>query len=190
LSALLLGKSIELAFGGERVDRYGRLQAHAFLIEGQQRIWVQGRLLEQGLARAYVQLGNRACANELLAAERIAREAGRGLWAEAAYRIRQADNVAELLRYHARFQIVEGRVVRAAQVRGFIYLNFGGFRGRAFFVSLREQEREMLGESPGSLKSLAGRIVRVHGWIERRRGRPTVDLSAAGLIEVREVPAR
>src|SRR5262245_5101669 len=30
LRALVLGKSIELRFDGERTDRYGRLQAHAF----------------------------------------------------------------------------------------------------------------------------------------------------------------
>jgi endonuclease YncB( thermonuclease family) len=97
--ALLLGRSLELAFGGDRLDRYGRLQAHAFWMEGDQRRWVQGHLLERGLARAYTLAGNRACANELLAAERIARQAKQGLWAEAAYQIRQADRPSELLRY-------------------------------------------------------------------------------------------
>ena len=88
LRALILGKPIELAFGGERTDRYGRLQAHAFWMEGDQRRWVQGHLLQQGLARAYGQAGNRACAKEALEAERMAREARRGLWADAAYRAR------------------------------------------------------------------------------------------------------
>ena len=40
LKGLLLGKSIELAFGGEVTDRYGRLQAQAFLIEAEKRRWV------------------------------------------------------------------------------------------------------------------------------------------------------
>ncbi len=128
--------------------------------------------------------GNRACANELLAAELAAREARRGLWAEATYYPRDADDAADLLRYHARFQIVEGKVVRVAQVRGLIYLNFGSYRRQAFFVSLREQDRDMLGGHAGNPKALEGRMVRVRGWIERRRGRPAIDLSAAGLIEV------
>src|SRR5438477_1821388 len=72
LRALLLGKSVELAFGGERRDRYGRLQAHAYVHEGDARRWVQGHLLEQGLARAYIAAGNRACADALLVAERRA----------------------------------------------------------------------------------------------------------------------
>jgi micrococcal nuclease len=54
LRALLLGKSVELAFGGERNDRYGRLLAQAHVREGDNRRWVQGHLLEQGLARAYI----------------------------------------------------------------------------------------------------------------------------------------
>ena len=99
LRALVLGKSIELAFDGARTDRYGRLQAHAFWMEGEQRRWVQGHLLQQGLARAYAQAGNRACAAEALEAERVAREARRGLWADAAYQARSAASPRELSRY-------------------------------------------------------------------------------------------
>src|SRR5438876_6042977 len=81
LRALLLGKSVELAFGGERSDRYGRIQAHAYVREGDDRRWVQGHLLEQGLARAYIVAGNRACADAVLSAQRGARAARRGRWA-------------------------------------------------------------------------------------------------------------
>ena len=130
LRALILGKSIELAFGGARTDRYGRLQAHAFWMEGDQRRWVQGHLLQQGLARAYGQAGNRACAREALEAERVAREARRGLWADAAYHARSADSPRELLRYRSTFQVVEGPIARVALVRGTIYLNFGANRRR------------------------------------------------------------
>jgi Staphylococcal nuclease homologue len=177
-------QSIELAFGGERLDRYGRLQAQAFLIDGHQRRWVQGHLLAQGLARAYLQAGNGACGKELLAAERVARDARGGLWAEAAYAVRQAGDAAELLRYHTRFQIVEGKVTRVARVRGVIYLNFGRNWRRAFSASLRDADRAMLGDYAGNPKGLEGRTVRVRGWIERRRERPAIDLSTAGLLEV------
>ncbi len=88
------------------------------------------------------------------------------------------------MRYHARFQIVEGKVARVAQVRGLIYLNFDRYRRQAFFVSLREQDRGMLGGHAANPKALEGRMVRVRGWIERRGDAPTIDLSSAGLIEV------
>ncbi len=183
LGALVLGKSIELGFGGERTDRYGRLQAHAFLVEGERRRWVQGLLLEHGLARAYTLVGSRACAAELLTAERAAREAPRGLWADAAYQVRRADRPTELARYRTTFQLVEGQIVRAAQVRGTIYLNFDRDWRQGFAVSLRREDGHLLGDYASNPKRLEGRNVRVRGWLEQRGG-ATIDLSSAGLIEV------
>ena len=78
-----------------------------------------------GLARAYSLGADRGCAAELLAAERAAREARLGVWAEAAYAVRAAEPSAALLRHLATFQLVEGRVVRVATTRGSVYLNFG-----------------------------------------------------------------
>jgi micrococcal nuclease len=187
LRALLLGKSVELAFGGERSDRYGRIQAQAHVREGDDRRWVQGHLLEQGLARAYIVAGNRACADALLAAERGAREAGRGLWAEAAYQVRPADRPSGLSRYRSTFQLVEGRIAGVAQVRGMIYLNFDADWRRAFSVSLRRGDRGLLGPNAGDPKVLGGRLVRIRGWLEQRTGSangPAIELSTAGLIEV------
>jgi endonuclease YncB( thermonuclease family) len=188
LRALILGKSIELAFGGARTDRYGRLQAQAFSIEGEGRSWVQGRLLELGLARAVAQAGNRACADELLRAERVARQERRGLWADAAYQIRSADSPHVLSRYRSTFQVVEGRIAGIAQVRGTIYVNFGANWRRAFAVSLRRGDRGLLGAHAGDPKALEGKLARVRGWIEQRHG-PMIDLSTAGLIEVVDEPA-
>ena len=188
LRALVLGKSIELAFGGERSDRHGRLQAQAFWTEGDGRRWVQGHLLQQGLARAYVQAGNRACADALLAAESTAREAQRGLWADAAYRVRSPDVPLALSRYGSTFQVVEGRIARVAQTRGTVYLHFGVDR-RAFAASLRRGDRGLLlGPHACDPKVLEGKLVRVRGWIEQRNG-PTINLSTAGLIEVVDEPA-
>lgn len=185
LRALLLGKSIEIAFGGERADRYGRLQAHAFWQDGDKRHWAQGHMLEQGLARAHTLAGNRACAPELLAAERRAREARRGVWGEAAYQIRRANRPSELARYGATFQVVEGRIVRVAEVRGVIYLNFDADWRQGFSVSARRADRNLLGDFAERPKGLEGASVRVRGWIELRPG-PMIDLSSAGLIEFTE----
>jgi len=187
LHGLVLGKSIELAFGGERMDRYGRLRAHAFLIEGEARRWVQGHLLERGFARAYTLPADRACASELLAAEGAARQAQRGLWAEAAYSIRPAHRPAELLRHRTTFQVVEGRIVRVALVRGTIYLNFDRNWRRGFSASLRRGDSGLLGDYASNPKGLEGRSVRVRGWIEQRGG-PSIDLSSGGLLEVVTMP--
>lgn len=191
LSALLLGRSIELALGGERVDRYGRLRAHAFVRDAEGVRWVQGHLLRQGLARAFAQagdpIGDRDCLEALLAAEREAREARRGLWADAAYAIRQASRPAELARYRNTFQVVEGRVVRVAQVRGALHLNFSRDRRTGFSASLRGDDLQLLGIYRDDPSQLAGRRVRMRGWIELRPA-PAIDLSAAGLVEVLDEP--
>jgi endonuclease YncB( thermonuclease family) len=184
LRTLVLGSSVELAFAGERTDRYGRLQAHAFVADKDGPKWVQGHLVELGLARTYAVAASHACARELLAIESVARDAGRGLWAEAAYRIRRADTPGELLRLRTTFQVVEGRVVRVALVRGTIYLNFDRNWKRGFSISLRRNEAALLGEHAGNPKALEGRVVRVRGWIERRGGGPSIDLSSAGILQV------
>jgi endonuclease YncB( thermonuclease family) len=193
LRALLAGKSVELRFaaGSERKDRYGRLQAHAFLIgDGDGPRWVQGMLLQQGLARAYAPPGARRCSAALLAAEQPAREARLGLWADAAYQVRSAEKPADLLRYRASFQLVEGTIVRVGQTRGRIYLNFARDWRHGFSVSLKRDDAGLLGEAyAGNPRGLEGLKVRVRGWIEERSGAPVIDLSAGGLIEVLETPA-
>lgn len=184
LQSLVLGRTIEIRFSGERSDRYGRVKGHAFLGSEDGTVWVQGRLLEMGLARAYVPAVHRACEAELLAAERAAREARLGVWAEAAYEVRSADAPAALLRHAATFQVVEGRVVRVATTRGSIYLNFGQSRRHGFSVSLRLGDRARLGSFQDNPKGLEQAQVRVRGWIEDRAGQPRMDLTAAGGIEV------
>ena len=184
LQALVLGKTIEVRFAGERSDRYGRLKGHAFIRTDDSAGWVQGLLLGMGLARAYTLAAHRACAAELLAAERSAREARLGLWAEAAYEARQADPSAALLRHAGTFQLVEGRVVRVATTRSSIYINFGTQRRRGFSVSLKLSDRAQLGKFSDNPKGLEQALVRVRGWIEQRSGEPSIDLSTAGDIEV------
>jgi endonuclease YncB( thermonuclease family) len=191
LEGLVLAKSVDLAFGGERADRYGRALAHVTWRDADRRHWLQGHMLEQGLARAYVQAGNRACAGELMEAERIARQARRGLWAEAAYAVRPAAGPRALSRRRSSFQVVEGRIERVGQGRGAVYLDFGAGRG-AFSVSLRRADRALLGDSADNPKALEGKLVLVRGWIERRSGAfpdPVIDLSAGGLIEALETTA-
>jgi endonuclease YncB( thermonuclease family) len=181
---LVLGKTIALGFAGERTDRYGRLRAHVFVIDEDKRRWVQGYLLEHGFARAYTPAGDRTCNAELLAAEHAAREARRGVWAEAAYQVRPTDKPGELLRYRTTFQVIEGKVAGAAQVRGTIYLNFDRNWRRGFSISLRREDSALLGAYAGNPKGLEGRDVRVRGWIDQRGSAPVIDLSAGGAIEV------
>jgi micrococcal nuclease len=185
LKGLVLGRSVIVAFGGARVDRYGRLLGHVFWSNGSRTRWLQRELLERGMARAFTRDGNRACARELLAAEASARMAPRGLWAQPAYQVRRAESVQLLRRYRATFQVVEGVVVRVAQVRSMIYLNFARDWRRGFSVSLRRRDRNLLGAYAGDPRQLEGKPVRVRGWIRQGRNLD-IELSQAGDIEVIE----
>ncbi|MGZ5822734.1 MAG: thermonuclease family protein [Hyphomicrobium sp.] len=125
LRDLVVGRSVELATSGRAKDRYEHLLAHLFLDDNGDRVWVQGRLLSTGHARAYGLTDSFACARELLAHERVARAAGIGLWANAAYATRKTDDGGKLLRYRNSYQIVEGSVVRVKAAKARTYLDFG-----------------------------------------------------------------
>jgi endonuclease YncB( thermonuclease family) len=96
LRALVLGRSVSLATSGREADRYGRKLAHLFIERDGERVWVQGELLTGGHARVYGLPGSYACMRELLAHERVARDAVTGLWANAAYAVRASKRTREL----------------------------------------------------------------------------------------------
>lgn len=183
LERLVLGKTIELGFSGRRTDRYGRSLAHAFVGQTAERIWVQEHMVRHGHARAYTLPQNTACAVELIAAESDARRKRAGLWGYAAYDIRPAGQPHQLLRYRNSYQLVEGTVVRAASVRGQVFLNFGEDWREDFTVIVRPSNARALEQAGIDLKALEGRRMRVRGWIERRSG-PAIEIHDPSQIEV------
>lgn len=74
------GEAVRVEVGVEPVDRYGRTLA--YLYRARDGLWVNMALVEQGYARVATYPPNDAHAGEYLAAERAAREAGRGLWGQ------------------------------------------------------------------------------------------------------------
>jgi micrococcal nuclease len=196
LEKLVLGRSIELAYLGRRSDRYGRLLAHAFITpppsadapvtetpEETERIWVQAHLLGLGHARAYTLPSSTGCAAQMLAHEAVARSSGSGLWSHATYQIRDADKPRELARWRSTFQIVEGMVVRVVESRGATLLTFGNDGTGDFVVVLKSSERREMKGALARVNELAGKRIRVRGWIERRTG-PAIEIHHPAQIEV------
>lgn len=184
LSDLVLGRSVALAFGGMRTDRYGRWLAHAVVETEGRKDWVQGHMLARGMARAYALTDNAACVTDLMDRERPAREGNLGLWANAAYQIRSADNARELLAYRHTFQLVKGRIATISNTRGTAYLNFAQDR-RGFAVVMKRASHALpTGTSP---EGLAGLTALVRGWIDRRNG-PVIEVGTAGQIELLDSP--
>ena len=183
LETLVLGRTIELAFAGRRSDRYGRRLAQVFVDRDGERVWVQGYLLSHGHARAYALAGNTACLKELIAHEAVARESGQGLWASGAYKLRRATRTRELLERRNSFEIVDGRVALVAEKGKWVYLNFGADWRSDFSVAVPSRIKRSSPEAGAWLEALAGKRVRVRGWIERRNG-PLIEVADLDQIEI------
>jgi endonuclease YncB( thermonuclease family) len=181
LSALALGRPLRLAYGGRRMDRHGRLLAHLYATgaQGAER-WIQGALLEQGMARVYSFADNRALVAEMLALERTARAGRRGIWTNPFYAVRDAEAAGGHL---GTFQLIEGRVLEAAVVRGRAYLNFGADWREDFTVTLAPAVRRRFEAEGIDPRDYQGARLRVRGWLKSYNG-PMIEVTHPEQIEV------
>ena len=181
LAALLVDKAVVLKQAQAQTnDRYGRIVAYVFAAGGMR--FAQAELLAAGHARVAARVGNRACAAELLSREHAARAAKLGLWGSSYYVLLDAEKPADLLGELGHFALVEGRVVSVRESGATIYINFGRRWTEDFTVTiLKRNERSFAaaGLDPGRL---AGRRVRIRGWIEERGG-PWIEATRPEQIE-------
>jgi len=171
LARLAAGAEVELRFGGTRADRHGYALAQVFVVKGDTRVWLQQELVAQGLARVYSFPDNRACAGELLARETQARDERKGLWGTGAYRIREAGgDPEEIARLKFSYQLVEGVVAAVGEGGNRTYLNFGKDWHTDFTVEIERKDKAAFAAAGIDPNALAGKRLRVRGWIEWRNG--------------------
>jgi len=178
---MLGGREVVLKRLGPDTDRHGRLPAHVF-VAGDERS-AQQALLAAGHARVSARVGDAACAAALLGAERAARSAGLGLWSEASYAPRQAGDPAAVLAERGRFTLVEGTVVSVRESGGTIYVNFGRRWSEDFTATVLRRNERTFTAAGVDLKKLAGRTVRVRGFVEERGG-PWIEVTRPEQIEI------
>ena len=183
LERLVANQSLLLEFGGRKTDRYGTQLAQAFVVNETGEFWLQGHMVEEGLARAYSFPDNHGCAAELVELEAAARVLGRGLWANAAYAVRDATNTRDLLRYLGSYQLVEGVLADVAASKGRVYLNFGADWRTDFTASLEPRDRQKFDKAKIDLAALKGKRIRVRGWIESANG-PSIRVTHPEQIEI------
>jgi hypothetical protein len=183
LEKLLGGRLVVLKRLESANDRYGHLVAHVFALRDDSEGWLQQEMVAAGLARAGVRIGP-ACAAALLAAERTARAAKLGLWADPSYAIWPAEDATALLAQRGRFGVAEGKVLSVRESGGTIYVNFGRVWSRSLTVTiLKRHERGFAASGLELTKKLEGRRVRVRGWVEERGG-PRIEASRPEQIEI------
>jgi micrococcal nuclease len=182
LARLLDGRALHLVPATDGHDRWGRVLAQVERADG---IWVQGALLDAGLARVALAPGRQERAAEMLAREAAARAAGRGLWALEAYQPRPA---ATLRRGGGGFLVVEGRVHRLGEGRQYLYLDLGPDWRRDMSLRLpRGQRRAFSAGSAVPIEDLVGRRIRARGWVLTAFG-PVIELDHPEQIELLDDP--
>jgi endonuclease YncB( thermonuclease family) len=179
LAGLALDRAVTLGYGGRRIDRHGRALAHLF---GETGLWIQGALIDRGMARVYSFVDNRALVPELLAREAAARAAGRGIWGLRAYALRDAAAIPANL---SGFELVEGRVIEAAIVRKRTYLNFGADWRSDFTITIAPKTRRLFEAEGIDPLSYQGKRVRVRGWLKSYNG-PLIEVTHPEQIVVIE----
>lgn len=163
---------VTLWSGGAKGDRHGRVLAHLKKVD---ETWLQEEMLRAGMARVYSFADNRAALAPLYAAERAARAAGKGIWANPYYRILAAGEVTEAtLATQSGFLLVEGVVARVTHRGRSTYIDFGVDWRTDFSARVLSKYRRNFGvnEETGkiALDRLVGARVRVRGWAYPRNG--------------------
>ena len=142
-------------------------------------------LLAKGFARVSAHVGERPCADELLARERAARQAKLGLWGEPYYVIVAAESGAELVAERGHFMLAEGKVWSVRESGGTIYVNFGRQWSQALTVTIPKRSERIFAAAGIEPKRLENRRVRVRGWVEERNG-PRIEATRPEQIEIAE----
>lgn len=183
LEDLVLGERVIVRYGGERRDRYDRVLGQMFVTVGGGEVWVQEKMILDGLARVYSFPDNRSCLATLLEAESRARTMKLGIWDDPYYQIRRADRPEALLERLDHYELVEGRVLLADAAGQGVYLNFGRIWREDFTVVIDGGALRLFADSGIDPLRLEGALIRVRGWVDERDG-PRIAVTHPEQIEV------
>ncbi len=146
-------KTINLRYGEEKKDHYGRLLAHGFLTDGQN---IQAILLNQGLARAIAIPPNTQFSACYLEQEHKARCNEIGLWKQA--KIVQAK---KLNNQHTGFLFVQGKVTNISTNNRGIWLNID----HKLTIGIRPENQALFNIK--AINDMVNQSVTVRGWINK-----------------------
>lgn len=168
---LAAGQSVTLKFDRERTDRHGRALAYVALADGTD---IQAQLVHEGLAWCVAIPPNTARVDKYCGAERGARTAKRGVWAEPSYVPTRA---ADLRLTDTGFRLVQGTVLRIGHSRHAVYLDLHpGFS----IVIPNEAWREF----PAKTKPVRGQTLVARGWVTEYKNRLRMRIAHPAMLEV------
>ena len=184
LRDMLAGQDVTL-YQTQKKD-WGRLNSLGHHIAQLERksdgTWIQGTLLELGLARAMTSQRNPEMAAQMFVLEQKARESGLGLWAEGGEKILSADETAEHLES---LQIVEGKVVSVGLKSNWLYLNFGQDWRKDFTISISPEDKRAFSRAGLDPMQWGGKTLRARGWLRSYNG-PYMEIDHPQGVEIIE----
>jgi micrococcal nuclease len=181
LEKLTLGRAARLGYGGTKRFQETTALAQLFVrTEGGRWVWVQQAMVREGMARVRTWPDNQARADILYADEARARAARKGIWADKYFAVRDADRLKPDV---TGFHIVEGQIKSVGVTERRTYLNFGEDYQTDFTASVRTDDLVNWAKTDVPLKDLAGRKVRVRGYVSDRGG-PAIQVDHPRAIEL------
>lgn len=170
---LTAGGRIQLRYGNERHDRYGRLLGHPYLADGRS---LNVLLLEEGLATTLVvppNAWNHECYQEV---ERQARENGVGIWSHPSY---QVVSPAELGVGGQGYRLVGAVLERVEESRNSIWLELEGP------MALRVPRKDLANFAAMDFQTKVGRRVVARGWPHFHKGKWRMTVRHPAALEIR-----
>ncbi len=131
---------------------------------------LQETLLLQGAARVAPQTDDLSFIERCMTAEVVARKSRLGLWANAAYRIRDAARGE----WANGFQLYSGAIHNAVDRGGRVFFNFAEDY-RTDFTATVAASAFRRWEHPVALEACVGKVAEVRGFVERING-PSIEL--------------
>ncbi len=185
LRSKVLGRKVEIRFGGNRRDRYGAFVAHVYVAD-EPAIWLQEALVSEGLALAFPQADNHTCFQQLISFEEKARNDHAGHWGLALFKVLAARDTRSIFNLVQTYQVVEGQVSSTTKAGGRTILHFAEDSKFGFTATIEPAAQKHLPQENSNIWQ--GKAVRIRGWVERKKG-PTISITQAEQIELTERPA-
>lgn len=161
-----------------RINRMGHTLAHVERISDG--AWIQGALLQLGLAQVNTLQRNPEMALQMYKIERKARAAKVGIWESGTYKVLTPDEANDHLKS---FQIVEGMVESVATKNNRIYINFGKNWRNDFTVSIKSGDKRAFNKVSANPMNWGGKTIRVRGWLDDYNG-PYIQINHPAAVEM------
>ena len=181
LKDMLVGERVQLYQTKDKkvglTNRMGHDLVHMERIDDE--AWVQGTLLQLGLARVKTNPHNVHLADEMLELERKARDQETGLWQDGTFSIVDATDAERTI---GTFSLVEGVVESVALKKNRIYVNFGKDWRTDFTLSIAPEDKRLFLKQKIDPMKWGGKRIRARGSIREYNG-PYLEISHPEAIE-------